>query len=69
MCHFNECLYGPKNQWPEPPKAKEKKKERLIYKAPLVMCECGVKSNYGLVPLEFVYGKWTLGPFTLDFSV
>ena len=49
-CCFNERLYGPKNQWMEPPKAKEKKKERLIYKAPLVKCECGVKSNYGLVP-------------------
>ena len=35
-CYFNEWLYGPKNQWPEPPKAKEKKKERLIYIAPLV---------------------------------
>ena len=49
---FNEWLYGPKNQWLEPPKAKEKKKERLIYKAPPVKCECGVKFNYGLVPSE-----------------
>ena len=48
---FKEWLYGPKNKWPEePPKAKQKKKERLIYKAPPVKCECGVKSNYGLVP-------------------
>ena len=31
-CHFKEWLYGPKNQWSEPPKAKEKKKERVIYK-------------------------------------
>ena len=32
--HFKEWLYGPKNQWPEePPKTKQKKKERLIYKA------------------------------------
>ena len=52
-CRFKEWLYGPKNQWPEkPPKVKEKKKERVIYKAPPVMCECGVKSNYGLVPSE-----------------
>ena len=35
-CRFKEWLYGPKNKWPEePPKAKQKKKERLIYKAPL----------------------------------
>ena len=52
-CHFEEWLYGPKNQWPEEPqRVKEKKKERVIYKAPPVMCECGVKSNYGLVPSE-----------------
>ena len=52
-CHFKEWLYGPKNQWlEEPPKVKEKKKERVIYKAPPVMCECGVKSNCGLVPSE-----------------
>ena len=51
-CRFNEWLYDPKNQWPEPPKAKEKKKQMLIYKAPPVKCECGVKSNYGLVPSE-----------------
>ena len=50
---FKEWLYGPKNQWSEePPKVKEKKKERVIYKAPPVMCEYGVKSNYGLVPSE-----------------
>jgi hypothetical protein len=53
-CLFKEWLYGPKNQWPEPPKQKkkekEKKKERLIYREPLVMCKCGVQSNYGLVP-------------------
>ena len=35
-CRFKEWLYGPKNQWPEPPKAKDKKKEMLIYKAPPV---------------------------------
>ena len=52
-CRFKKWLYGPKNQWPEEPrKVKEKKKERVIYKAPPVMCECGVKSNYGLVHLE-----------------
>ena len=49
-CRFKEWLYGSKNQWPEPPKVKDKKKEMLIYKAPPVKCECGVKSNYGLVP-------------------
>jgi hypothetical protein len=50
-CRFKEWLYGPKNQWSEePPKAKKKKKEMVIYKAPPVMCEYGVKSNYGLVP-------------------
>ena len=50
---FKEWLYGPKNQWlEEPRKVKKKKKERVIYKAPAVMCEYGVKSNYGLVPSE-----------------
>ena len=29
-----------------------KKKEMIIYKAPPVMCKCGVKSNYGLVHSE-----------------
>ena len=57
-CSFEEWLYGPKNQWPEPPKAKEKKKERLIYKAPPVKCKCGVKSNYGLVPSELGIGHY-----------
>ena len=52
-------MYGPKNKWPEePPKAKQKKKERLIYKAPLVKCECSVKSNYGLVPSELGIGHY-----------
>ena len=52
-CRFKKWLYGPKNKWAEePPKAKQKKKERLIYKAPPVKCECGVNSNYGLVPSE-----------------
>ena len=38
--HFKEWLYGPKNKWPEePPKAKQKKKEMLIYKAPPVKCD------------------------------
>ena len=58
-CHFKEWLYGPKNQWPkELPKAKQKKKERLIYKAPPVKCECGVKSNYGLVSSELGIGYY-----------
>ena len=57
-CRFKEWLYG-ENQWPEePPKEKEKKKERVIYKAPPVMRECGVKSNYGLVPSELGIGYW-----------
>jgi hypothetical protein len=56
-CHFKEWLYGPKNQWPEPPKAKEKKKkkQKLIYREPPVVCECGVKSNYG-IPSELGIG-------------
>ena len=37
---------------------KEKKKERVIYKAPPVMCEYGVKSNYSLVPLELGIGHY-----------
>ena len=58
-CRFKEWLYGPLNKWPkEPPKAKQKKKERLIYKAPPVKCECGVKSNYGLVPSELGIGHY-----------
>ena len=55
-CHFKEWLYGPKNQWTEPPK--EKEKGRVIFKAPHVMCECGVKSNYGLVPLKLGIGHY-----------
>ena len=52
-------MYGPKNQWPEEPsKTKQKKKERLIYKAPPVKCECGVKFNYGLVPSELGIGHY-----------
>ena len=52
-------MYGPKNQWPkEPPKIKQNKKEMLIYKAPPVKCECGVKSNYGLVPSELGIGHY-----------
>ena len=42
----------------EPPKVKEKKKERVIYKAPPIMCECGVKSNYDLVPSELGMGHY-----------
>ena len=38
-------------------KVKEKKKERVIYKAPPV-CECGVKSNCGLVPSELGIGHY-----------
>ena len=58
-CCFKKWLYGPKNQWlDEPRKVKEKKKERVIYKAPSVMCECGVKSNYGLVPSELRIGHY-----------
>ena len=52
-------MYDPKNQWPEEPlKAKQKKKEKLIYKAPPVKYECGVKSNYGLVPSELGIGHY-----------
>ena len=48
-CRFKKWLYGPKNKWlEEPSKAKQKKKERLIYKAPPVKCECSVKSNIQL---------------------
>ena len=58
-CRFKEWLYGPKNKWSEePPKAKQKKKEMLIYKAPPVKCDYGVKSNYGLVPLELGIGHY-----------
>ena len=56
---FKEWLYGPKNQWPEePPKAKQKKKEMLIYKAPPAKWKCGVKSNCGLVPSELGIGHY-----------
>ena len=59
-CCFKEWLYDPKNQWPETPRAKKKNKERLIDKASPVKCECGVKSNYGLVPsklgIDHYYG-------------
>ena len=37
---------------------RKRKKERVIYKALTVMCECGVKSNYGLVPLELGIGHY-----------
>ena len=39
-------------------KAKEKKKERVIFKAPPVMCEYSVKSNYSLVPSELGIGHY-----------
>ena len=58
-CRFKEWLYGPKNQWSEEPRnVNEKKKERVIYKAPPVMYECGVKSNYGLVPSKLGIGHY-----------
>ena len=37
---------------------RKKKKERLIYKTPPVKCDCGVKSNYGLVPSELAIGYY-----------
>jgi hypothetical protein len=48
------------NQWPELPKQKEKekKKQRLIYRAPPVMCKCGVQSNFGLVPSGLGIGHY-----------
>ena len=56
---FKEWLYGHKNQWlEEPRKVKKKKKERVIYKAPPVMCECGVKFNYGLVHSKLGIGHY-----------
>jgi hypothetical protein len=57
-CRFKEWLYGPKNQWSESSKAKKKKKERIIIEAPPIMCECGVKVNYGLIPSELGIGHW-----------
>jgi hypothetical protein len=61
-CCFKEWLYGPKNQWPEPPKQKEKEKEKkkqsVIYRSPVVMCKCGVESNYGLVPSGLGIGHY-----------
>jgi hypothetical protein len=49
------------------PKEKEKekeKKEKLIYRDPPVMCECGVQSNYGLVPsglgIGYYCGIWLI---------
>jgi hypothetical protein len=40
-------------------KEKEKeKKEKLIYRNPPVMCECGVQSNYGLVPSSLGIGHY-----------
>ena len=37
---------------------RKRRKKRVIYKAPPVMCECGVKSNYGLVPSELRIGHY-----------
>ena len=37
-------------------KGKGKEEKKVIFKAPPVMCECGVKSNYGLVPSELGIG-------------
>ena len=39
-------------------KSKSKKKERLIYQAPSVKCEYGVKSNYSLVSSELEIGHY-----------
>ena len=36
----------------------KRKKERLIYKAPPVKCECGVNSNYGLIPSGLGIGHY-----------
>ena len=35
-----------------------KRRKRVIFKAPPVMYECGVKANYGLVPLKLGIGHW-----------
>ena len=37
---------------------KENKKDRIIIESPPVLCECGVKANYGLVPSELGIGHW-----------
>ena len=39
-------------------KGKAKEEKISIYKAPPVKCECGVKSNYGLVPSELEIGYY-----------
>ena len=39
-------------------KGKEKEEKSIIYKAPPVKCDCGVKSNYGLVPSELGIGHY-----------
>jgi hypothetical protein len=57
-CLFKEWLYGPKNQWPEPPKQKENKKQSVIYRSLVVMCKCRVESNYGLVPSGLGIGHY-----------
>ena len=37
---------------------RKRRKERVIYKAPPVMCEYAVKSNYGLVPSKLGIGHY-----------
>ena len=56
-CHCGDQALWSKSHWLEP-KKKEKKKDRIIIEAPHVLCECGVKANYGLVPLELGMGHW-----------
>jgi hypothetical protein len=60
MCTFKEWLWGPKSHWTvAKEKVKEKEnKEKLIYIKPSVMCECGVQSNYGLVPSSLGIGHY-----------
>ena len=54
---FQRVALWSKSHWSEP-KEKEKKKDRIIIEAPHVLCECVVKANYGLVPLELGMGHW-----------
>ena len=39
-------------------KGKGKEEKKVIFKAPPVMCECGVNANYGLVPSELGVGHY-----------
>jgi hypothetical protein len=59
-CCFKEWLYSSRINGLSRQRQRKRKrrKQRLIYREPPVMCEYGVKCNYGLVPSELGIGHY-----------